>query len=62
LFAGFDYPVGLTKQRNWVKKAYESGFAMGSDVAGAQANGRPLRIVVQPSRIRMPAISIASRS
>jgi hypothetical protein len=47
LFAGFDYPVGLTKQRNWVKKAYESGFAMGSDVSGAQANGRPLRIVVQ---------------
>jgi len=45
LFAGFDFPAGLTKQRNWVKKAYETGFAMGGDVKGA--NGKPLRILVQ---------------
>ena len=47
LFAGFDYPSGLTKQRNWVKKAYDTGFAMGSDVSGSKANGKPLRILVQ---------------
>lgn len=47
LFAGFDYPAGLTKQRNWVKKAYDTGFAMGSDVSGSKANGKPLRILVQ---------------
>jgi len=47
LFAGFDYPAGLTKQRNWVKTAYESGFAMGSDLSGAKAGSKPLRIVVQ---------------
>jgi hypothetical protein len=47
LFAGFDYPGGITKQRNWVKTAYESGVAMGSDLSGARASGKPLRIVVQ---------------
>jgi len=47
LFAGFDYPGGLTKQRNWVKTAYESGVAMGSDLSGARASGKPLRILVQ---------------
>jgi len=47
LFAGFDYPAGLTKQRNWVRKAYEAGFAMGSDVQSVAATGKPLRILVQ---------------
>jgi hypothetical protein len=51
LFAGFDYPQDLTKQRDWVKRAYQSGVAMGSDLSGAKANvqtsGKPLRIVVQ---------------
>jgi hypothetical protein len=46
LFAGFDYPQGFTKQRNWVKRAYESGFAMGSDIAGANVNGKPIKLVV----------------
>ena len=44
---GLRYPSGLTKQRNWVKQAYDTGVAMGSDVSGSKANGKPLRILMQ---------------
>jgi len=46
LFAGFDYPKGLTKQRDWIKRAYATGYAMGSDISGAKAAGKPLTILV----------------
>ena len=47
LFADFEYPQGLTKQRGWVKRAYESGVAMGGDLSGAKADGKPLKLIVQ---------------
>jgi hypothetical protein len=46
LFAGFDYPKGITKQRDWVKRAYAAGVPMGADITEA-ASGKPLRILVQ---------------
>ena len=46
LFAGFDYPRGITKQRDWIKRAYAAGFAMGSDINGGKAAGKPLKILV----------------
>ena len=40
LFAGFSYPKGITKQRDWVKRAYAGGVAMGSDLSAANAGGK----------------------
>ncbi|MBK7250230.1 MAG: DUF3604 domain-containing protein [Gammaproteobacteria bacterium] len=32
LFAGWDYPAGLTRGVNWVRRAYAEGVAMGGDL------------------------------
>jgi hypothetical protein len=47
LFAGFDYAQNITKQRDWVKRAYAGGVPMGGDLSGAKANGKAPRILVQ---------------
>ncbi|HTU66163.1 MAG TPA: DUF3604 domain-containing protein [Steroidobacteraceae bacterium] len=46
LFAGFDYAPGITKQKDWIRRAYASGVAMGSDLSGTNAPGRPLKLLV----------------
>jgi hypothetical protein len=37
LFAGFSYPDGILKQRDWVKTAYAQGVPMGADLSPAGA-------------------------
>lgn len=39
-FAGFNYPAGITKQRDWVKRAYAGGVPMGADLVGSSAGAK----------------------
>jgi len=39
-FSGFHYPAGITKQRDWVKRAYAGGVPMGADLRAAAAGGK----------------------
>ena len=45
LFAGF-YDRGVTKQREWVKQAYERGVPMGGELRADKAAGRTPRFLV----------------
>jgi hypothetical protein len=50
-FSGFRYPAGITKQRDWIKRAYELGVPMGADLTGAPADKKsPLRFLVQAAK------------
>jgi hypothetical protein len=47
-FSGFNYARGITKQRDWIKRAYELGVPMGADlVSTATEKKRALRFLVQ---------------
>ena len=50
-FSGFKYAPGITKQRDWIKRAYELGVPMGADLVAAPAdrNGA-LRFLVQAAK------------
>ncbi|MET0657944.1 MAG: DUF3604 domain-containing protein, partial [Steroidobacteraceae bacterium] len=51
-FSGFNYSPGITKQRDWVKRAYAGGVPMGADLAAAAAGnkkGSP-RFLVQAAK------------
>jgi len=37
-FASFKYPQGITRQRDWIKRAYELGVPMGADLYAAPAD------------------------
>jgi len=39
-FSGFNYPAGITQQRDWVKRAYAGGVPMGADLRAAAAGGK----------------------
>lgn len=39
-FSGFNYAPGITKQRDWVKRAYAGGVPMGADLLGSSAGGK----------------------
>ncbi len=52
-FAGFGYPAGILRQRDWLKAAYQNGVPMGADLStpasatgGASAGSSP-RFLVQ---------------
>jgi hypothetical protein len=45
LFAG-SFPRGITKQRDCVKRAYQSGVPMGAQLTASQLNAQPPRFVV----------------
>ena len=50
-FSSFRYAPGITKQRDWIKRAYELGVPMGADLAGAPADKRgALRFLVQAAK------------
>ncbi|MEI9930198.1 MAG: DUF3604 domain-containing protein [Rhizomicrobium sp.] len=40
-FGGWGYDAGLTKQKDWVAKAYEKGVPMGADLPAASAKHAP---------------------
>jgi len=39
-FSGFHYSAGITKQRDWVKRAYAGCVPMGADLRAASAGGK----------------------
>ncbi|MET0657942.1 MAG: DUF3604 domain-containing protein [Steroidobacteraceae bacterium] len=39
-FSGFNYSAGITKQRDWIKRAYAGGVPMGADLLGSSAAGK----------------------
>ena len=47
LFAGWNYPSGLVKRRNWVRDAYAGGVPMGSDLPARSGAPRSPRFIVQ---------------
>jgi hypothetical protein len=50
-FAGLHYAPGITKQRNWIKLAYDLGVPMGADLVAAAADKRgKLRFLVQAAK------------
>jgi len=50
-FAGFHYVPGVTKQRDWIKRAYELGVPMGADLAAPAADKKSkLRFLVQAAK------------
>lgn len=50
-FAGFKYSPGITKQRDWIKHAYELGVPMGADLVSGPADKKgALRFVVQAAK------------
>lgn len=50
-FAGFEYPAGIIRQRDWINSAYQHGVPMGADLsAPAGAGGKGPRFVVQASK------------
>jgi hypothetical protein len=50
-FAGFHYAAGTTKQRDWIKRAYELGVPMGADLVAASADKKgKLRFLVQAAK------------
>lgn len=44
-FAGYDYPNDLLDHKDWVKKAYTNGVAMGSDLPTNKGNASPKFVV-----------------
>ncbi|HTQ99587.1 MAG TPA: DUF3604 domain-containing protein [Candidatus Acidoferrum sp.] len=46
MFAGWNYPAGLTGQNDWVKQAYAGGVPMGGDLK-ADAKGKSPRFLLQ---------------
>jgi hypothetical protein len=47
-FSGFNYAPGITKQRDWIKRAYEIGVPMGADLIRTSADKKAaLRFLVQ---------------
>jgi hypothetical protein len=50
-FAGFRYAPGITKQRDWIKHAYELGVPMGADLKAVSADKQgKLRFLVQAAK------------
>jgi Protein of unknown function (DUF3604) len=50
-FSGFNYAPGITKQRDWIKRAYELGVPMGADLVSTAANKKgALRFLVQAAK------------
>jgi hypothetical protein len=47
LFAGWDYPRGITRRPNWVSEAYAAGVPMGADIPVAGARKQSPRFLVQ---------------
>ena len=47
-FGGYQYPAGLTKQQNWLKRAYASGVPMGADLTAPRGTpGVSPRFLIQ---------------
>jgi Protein of unknown function (DUF3604) len=50
-FSSFKYPQGITKQRDWIKRAYELGVPMGADLyASASDKQGALHFLVQAAK------------
>jgi len=50
-FSGFNYAPGITKQRDWIKRAYELGVPMGADLIRTSADKKgALRFLVQAAK------------
>jgi hypothetical protein len=50
-FSSFKYPQGITKQRDWVKRAYELGVPMGADLVASPADKQgSVRFLVQAAK------------
>jgi hypothetical protein len=45
MFAGWNYPKGITKNSDWVKAAYDGGVPMGGDLHAPPTKGAPMFIV-----------------
>jgi hypothetical protein len=51
LFSSFKYPQGITKQRDWIKRAYELGVPMGADLYATPADKQgALHFLVQAAK------------
>jgi hypothetical protein len=50
-FSSFKYPQGITKQRDWIKRAYELGVPMGADLYASPADKQgALHFLVQAAK------------
>jgi len=50
-FSSFNYAPGITRQRDWIKRAYELGVPMGADLTGAPPGQKgTLRFLVQAAK------------
>jgi Protein of unknown function (DUF3604) len=46
-FAGFNYPAGILRQRDWIRRAYQDGVPMGADFRPPQGAGISPRFLIQ---------------